>query len=66
MIYQTWEELEEGIKECQKCKLHSTRKQIVFGCGNKKARLMLIGEGPGADEDTIRRALCRKSRTIDE
>ena len=53
-MYNTWEELEEGIKECQKCKLHSTRKNIVFGVGNKNAKLMFIGEGPGADEDTMR------------
>lgn len=30
-MYSTWEELEEGIKECKKCKLHGTRKNIVFG-----------------------------------
>lgn len=30
-MYSTWEELEEGIKECQKCKLYSTRRNIVFG-----------------------------------
>lgn len=31
IMYNSWEELENGIKECQKCKLHSTRKNIVFG-----------------------------------
>lgn len=30
-MYNTWEELEEGIKNCQKCKLYGTRKNIVFG-----------------------------------
>lgn len=30
-MYNTWAELEEGIKECKKCKLCSTRKNIVFG-----------------------------------
>ncbi len=30
-MYETWEELEEGIKNCTKCKLHTTRKNIVFG-----------------------------------
>ena len=30
-MYSTWEELEEGIKECKKCKLYSTRKNIVLG-----------------------------------
>lgn len=46
-----WEELEKSILNCNKCKLCSTRNNIVFGCGNKKAKIMMIGEGPGADED---------------
>lgn len=50
-MYDNWEELEEAIKGCNKCKLCSGRKNIVFGTGNKEADLMLIGEGPGADED---------------
>lgn len=50
-MYETWEELEESIKNCNKCKLYSGRKNIVFGTGNKNADIMFIGEGPGADED---------------
>ena len=50
-MYETWEELEDSIKACNKCKLCSGRKNIVFGCGNKNANIMFIGEGPGADED---------------
>lgn len=50
-MYDNWEELEEVIKDCNKCKLYNRRKNIVFGTGNKQADLMLIGEGPGADED---------------
>ena len=50
-MYDNWEELEEAIKDCNKCKLCRGRKNIVFGTGNKEAELMLIGEGPGADED---------------
>lgn len=49
----TWEELEESIKNCEKCKLCKTRKNIVFGSGNREANIMFIGEGPGADEDEI-------------
>lgn len=37
-MYNTWEELENGIKECQKCKLYSTRKNIVFGTREQKCR----------------------------
>lgn len=50
-MYETWEELEEVIKDCSKCKLCSGRNNIVFGVGNKNADIMFIGEGPGADED---------------
>lgn len=50
-MYETWEELEESIKNCSKCKLCNGRKNIVFGTGNKNAKIMFIGEGPGADED---------------
>ena len=52
-MFKTWEELEESIINCQKCKLCKTRQNIVFGTGNKEARLMFIGEGPGADEDRL-------------
>ena len=50
-MFQTWEELEKSIVNCQKCKLCKTRQNIVFGTGNKNADIMFIGEGPGADED---------------
>lgn len=52
-MYETWEELEKSIEKCEKCKLCIGRKNIVFGVGNKSADLMFIGEGPGADEDTL-------------
>ena len=50
-MYDNWEELEKSIVNCQKCKLCQNRNHIVFGEGNKEADLMLVGEGPGADED---------------
>ena len=50
-MYENWEELNEAIKDCEKCKLCTGRKNIVFGTGNKNADIMFIGEGPGADED---------------
>ena len=50
-MYDNWEELEKGIVNCNKCKLCQNRNNIVFGQGNKEAKVMLIGEGPGADED---------------
>ncbi len=50
-MYDNWEELENEVKVCQKCKLCRTRNTVVFGVGNKTADIMFIGEGPGADED---------------
>lgn len=50
-MYDNWEDLEKSILECKKCRLCTNRTNIVFGQGNKNARLMFIGEGPGADED---------------
>lgn len=50
-MYDNWEELENSIVNCKKCKLYTNRQNIVFGQGNKNANIMLIGEGPGADED---------------
>jgi DNA polymerase len=43
--------IREEIGDCTRCKLHKGRNQIVFGDGNPKARLVFVGEGPGADED---------------
>ena len=50
-MYDNWEELEQSIVNCNKCKLSTNRTNIVFGVGNKEADIMIIGEGPGADED---------------
>ena len=41
----------EEMGDCKMCKLHSMRKNIVFGVGNSNARLMFVGEAPGAEED---------------
>ncbi len=41
----------ETLGECTRCKLHKDRKHIVFGVGNPQARLLFVGEAPGADED---------------
>jgi len=44
-------EYRRSIQQCQKCILSQTRTRFVFGTGNPKANLMLIGEAPGEDED---------------
>jgi uracil-DNA glycosylase len=41
----------EDIGDCKRCPLHKGRHTIVFGQGDANARLMFVGEGPGADED---------------
>ncbi|MGO8759155.1 MAG: uracil-DNA glycosylase [Terracidiphilus sp.] len=43
--------IREEMGECTRCALHTGRHTIVFGVGNPAARLMFVGEGPGADED---------------
>jgi DNA polymerase len=45
------EKISEDIGECTRCKLHKGRNKIVFGVGDACARLVFVGEGPGADED---------------
>ncbi len=39
------------IGDCTRCRLSEARHTIVFGSGNDTARLVFVGEGPGADED---------------
>ena len=43
--------LEDIGDDCRRCRLHEQRSRIVFGSGNEQARLVFVGEGPGADED---------------
>jgi DNA polymerase len=45
------EVLDTNINKCLSCELGATRKNFVFGSGNPKAKIMIIGEAPGADED---------------
>jgi DNA polymerase len=46
-----WEALRAEVAACQKCGLHTSRTQTVFGTGDRNADLLIIGEAPGADED---------------
>jgi DNA polymerase len=47
----TLEELESLICNCTNCVLGDTRNKFVFGTGNPNAEVMVIGEGPGSEED---------------
>lgn len=48
---QDWAGLRALVQDCTRCKLCATRTQTVFGVGVENAPLMIVGEGPGADED---------------
>jgi uracil-DNA glycosylase family 4 len=47
----TLAQIRADLGECTRCKLHSTRKTIVFGVGAEDAPLMFVGEAPGEQED---------------
>ena len=46
-----WEGLKPAVAGCMECKLCKTRTNTVFGVGLQTSPLMVVGEGPGADED---------------
>ena len=46
-----WEELKAECLACQRCALADTRTNVVFGVGPENAEIMLVGEGPGEQED---------------
>jgi len=45
------EKIRKDLGDCRRCKLGTTRKNLVFGVGAPHARLVFVGEGPGGDED---------------
>ena len=46
-----WEKLKKDCGDCRRCGLCDGRSRLVFGDGNERAKIMLIGEGPGEQED---------------
>jgi len=44
-------QLAASVRNCQACRLHESRRQVVFGTGNPAADLVFVGEAPGHDED---------------
>ena len=53
-----WKELESECAACMKCGLGKTRTNIVIERGSRTAPLMLIGEGPGEQEDKQGKPIC--------
>lgn len=50
-LFDNWEELESACQQCRKCGLCKGRTNVVFGTGNRDAKVLFIGEGPGEQED---------------
>jgi len=48
---ETLQKLEQKCQSCTACSLYKSATQLVFGDGNPNARLVIIGEAPGKDED---------------
>ena len=46
-----WAQLRQAVARCTACALHQRRKQAVFGVGDESADWLIVGEGPGAEED---------------
>jgi len=53
--------LRDEVVACRRCPLSETRHRVIFGEGNPRAPIMVIGEGPGKDEDIQGRPFIGKS-----
>ena len=51
----SFDALKAFIGDCQRCKLHKGRNNLVFGEGSSNAKLVFVGEGPGREEDNVGR-----------
>lgn len=54
-------DLEQNYNNCKKCILHKERNKFCYGNGNADARLLIIGEGPGAEEDRLGKVFVGRS-----
>jgi DNA polymerase len=51
VVYESMDDIRAAVEGCQACPLHGTRTNTVLGSGSENARLVFVGEAPGADED---------------
>ena len=51
LLEQVWEQMKTGLQKCERCGLCRTRTQAVWGVGNPRTKVLLIGEAPGKNED---------------
>jgi len=56
-----FDKIKTDVLQCTKCILYKTRNKPIFGEGNPQAKILLIGEAPGRDEDLIGRPFVGKS-----
>ncbi len=49
----SWQELQTFAQDCRACKLGAMRHRAVVGVGHAQARVMVVGEAPGAEEDRL-------------
>jgi len=61
MLESELKNIEQEVKACTKCPLHFSRTNTVFGDGNINAKIFLIGEGPGFEEDKTGNVFVGKS-----
>ena len=50
-MYKTFDEIKRDCLSCEKCELCQTRTNVVFGAGREDAKILIIGEAPGENED---------------
>ncbi|MBR5773319.1 MAG: uracil-DNA glycosylase [Clostridia bacterium] len=50
-MYKSFDEIKRDCLSCEKCELCKTRTNIVFGAGQEDAKILIVGEGPGENED---------------
>ena len=55
---QTLAAIQAELGDCQRCPLHATRKQIVFGAGNPKAPLFIVGDFPSLEDEAAGTPFC--------
>lgn len=66
-IDQKLKQIKNQVIKCHKCSLYKKAKYPVIGEGNHKAKIMLIGEAPGAEENKTGRPFCGKAgKVLDE
>ncbi len=64
MLPKEFDLLRSSVESCHLCNLSKTRKNVVFGEGNKNARLMFVGEAPGASEDESGKVFVGRAGTL--